>query len=627
MAAGIRAGQCFVEIRANDTHFQRGMVLLSNRMQAIGQGMRNFGARVGMGAAAVGIPILGAARAAATFEDTMLGLKASTSDISPAQMKAVREEALRLSAAMGVAPERIGQAFNELIKAGMSVEDALGGAAKSAVEFSHVSQVDAQAAAVFMKNSMDVWGISAKEAADTLSAAADSSATSIAEMVQAFGLIGSAGAAFNQSLFGISQSMGYLSNWFIRGEEAGTGLKTFLVKLIDPATDANEALRRYGLTVASFRNEAGKLLSLGQIADVLRNAMGKFGDEIEDDALLVKIFGDRGVRVMAAFAKGGKEGFDKVGRAMEQSRSVSEKFSLVMGGLTGFFEKMLTAVKLLSIGFSEKLSPSLNAFGDAVIYVAAAVAKFFDMFPVLSGLIVILTALAAAMAVVSFVVGGLVTGVSAFIAGLVSLHRAFTPTGAVMMFLMRWGPRVATAFGWIAAAVGSLTLGLQALLAVAAGAGLGVLLAWLTGAGTGTPAKGKARFGKALVTPDKFEKPMEGQAGGGGLSLGANRGTFFASLADQIGIGPQTGAAERTANATERTAVGVERLAANFPKAGDLQAGMAGVAGKVGIGIAPTDRDMVNAVEKTAVATEKTASLLERLARAGGFGANGMAFA
>jgi TP901 family phage tail tape measure protein len=503
----------------------------------------------------------------------------------------------------------------ELIKAGMSVEDALGGAAKAAVEFSHVSGVDAQAAAVFMKNSMDVWGLSAQEAADTLSAAADSSATSIAEMVQAFGLIGSAGAAFNQSLFGISQSMGYLSNWFIRGEEAGTGLKTFLVKLIDPANDANVALKRYGLSVASFRNEAGKLLSLGQIADVLRSAMGKFGDEIEDDALLVKIFGDRGVRVMAAFAKGGKEGFDKVGKAMEQSRSVSEKFSLVMGGLTGFFEKMLTAVKLLSIGFSEKLSPSLNAFGDAVIYVAAAVGKFFDMFPALAGFITIATALAAAMAVVSFVVGSLVTGVSAFVAGLKTLHEAFTGTGAVMTFLMKWGPRVVGVFRWITAAVASLTMGLQALLLVAAAFGVGAFVAWLTGAGTGTPAKGKARFGKALVTPDKFEKPMQGPGGGGGLSLGANRGTFFASLADQIGIGPQTGAAERTANATERTAVGVEKLVANFPKAGDLQAGMAGVAGQVGMGVAPTDRDMVNAAEETALNTKRSVSLLEQLLR------------
>jgi TP901 family phage tail tape measure protein len=618
-SAGIRAGQCFVEIRANDTHFQRGMVILSNRMQAIGQGMRNFGARLGMGAAAIGIPILGAARAAATFEDTMLGLKASTSDISPAQMKAVREEALRLSAAMGVAPERIGQAFNELIKAGMSVEDALGGAAKSAVEFSHVSGVDAQAAAVFMKNSMDVFGVSAREAADTMSAAADSSATSIAEMVQAFGLIGSAGAAFNQSLFGISQSMGFLSNFFIKGEEAGTGLKTFLVKLIDPATDADAALKRYGLTVASFRNQAGKLLSLGQIADVLRNAMGKFGDEISDDALLVKVFGDRGVRVMAAFAKGGKEGFDKVGRAMEESRSVSEKFAIVMSGLTGFFEKMMTAVKLLSISFSESLSPALNAFGDSVIYVATAVGKLFETFPILAQLLTFGTMIAAAMAVISFAVGSLFTGVSAFIGGAVQLTRWF---GTVVT----WAPRIATAFGWIAAAVGGLSFGLQALAAIVVGSGIGILIAWLFG-GEKKPAAKKPNFGKALTTPDKFEKPMDGGGGAGGpLALGANRGTFFAGLAEQIGIGPQTAAAERTADATERTADGVEKIAAGFPKAGNFQAGMAVIGGQIGAGAGMGERELHDAAEQTALNTKQTRDLLEKMIRERMLDANSVAF-
>ena len=617
-AAGIRAGQCFVEIRANDTHFQRGMVLLSNRMQAIGNGMRNFGARLGMGAAAIGIPILGAARAAATFEDTMLGLKASTSDISPAQMKAVREEALRLSAAMGVAPERIGQAFTELIKAGMSVEDALGGAAKSAVEFSHVSGVDAQAAAVFMKNSMDVFGVSAREAADTLSAAADSSATTIAEMVQAFGLIGSAGAAFNQSLFGISQSMGYLSNWFIKGEEAGTGLKTFLVKLISPASDADKALKKYGLTVKSFRNDAQQLLSIGQIADILRDKMGKFGDGILDDQLLVDVFGDRGVRVMAAFAKGGKEAFDKVGRAMEESRSVSAKFQIAMSGLTGFFEKMMTAVKLLAISFSESLSPALNSFGDAVIYVATTIGRLFEAFPILAQLLTFGTMIAAAMAVISFAVGGIITGVSGFIAGAVTLTRWF---GTVIA----WAPRIAAAFGWIAAAVGSLAGGLQALIVIAAGLGLGALFAWLTG-GESKPAEKKADFGKALTTPDKFQKPMDAGGGGGGVALGANRGTFFAGLAEQIGIGPQTNAAERTANATERTADGVEKIAAGFPQAGNFQAGMAGVAGQVAAGGGMSDREILNAAEETALNTKQTNELLNKMLRERMFGPMSVAF-
>ena len=321
---------------------------------------------------------------------------------------------------------------------------------------------------------------------------------------------------------------------------------------------------------------------------------------------------------MAAFAKGGKEGFDQVGRAMEESRSVSEKFAIVMSGLTGFFEKMLTAVKLLSISFSESLSPALNSFGDAVIYVATAIGRLFEAFPILAQLLTFGTMIAASMAAISFVVGGIITGVSGFIAGAVTLTRWF---GSVIA----WAPRIAAAFGWIAAAVGGLSFGLQALLVIAAGLGLGALVAWLTG-GEATPERQDAGFGRALVTPDRFEKPMQGAGGGGPVALGANRGTFFAGLAEQIGIGPQTSAADRTANATERTADGVEKIAAGFPQAGNFQAGMAGVAGQVAAGGGMSDREILNAAEETALNTKQTNELLNKMLRERMFGPMSVAF-
>lgn len=136
----------------------------------------------------------------------------------------------------------------------------------------------------------------------------------------------------------------------------------------------------------------------------------------------------------------------------------------------------------------------------------------------------------------------------------------------------------------------------------------------------------KADFGKALVTPDKFQKPMDGGGGGGPLALGANRGTFFAGLAEQIGIGPQTNAAERTANATERTADGVEKIAAGFPKAENLQAGMAGVGGQLAAEAGMGDREILNAAEETALNTKQTRDLLERMLRDRMFEANSVAF-
>ena len=618
-ANGIRAGQCFVEIHANDTHFQRGMVLLSNRMQLIGQRLRNFGAGLGLGAAAIGAPIVGALRATSAFEDALLELRAASGDITPDQLRSVHDESLRLAQTMGVGPERVAQSFAMLIKAGMSVQDALDGAARSAVEFAQVSGVDAEAAAVFMKTALNVFGVSATEAVDTLSSAADASETSIASMVQGFSLVSSAGVTFNQTLFGISQAMALLARYGIQGEEAGTGLKVLLSRLVAPSGEAEKALARYNLTVADFRDNTGKLLPMAQIVELFSKRMANI-DQILNDRMLVDVFGDRGIKVIGAFVHSGRRGFDDLARAMENNRSVSTKFQITMSGISGFFTKLNTAVKLLAIGFSESLSPSLNAAGDSMIRLASALADFFRANPMLAQIITYGTAAAGAMAALSFVVGNLFTGVASFLA--VGVH------------FLRWFGGLGQAAGGAATAIGGIGLALQGLLRF--GGILGLIVA---GFGIGT-AIGRSLFGirgegggaadpaangqKARVTVPKDLQPMNGN-GVGGPRVGANHGTFMGGVAEQIGIGPSLDVATRTADAAERAADGIEDVAGmmrengGVPKAADLQAGMAAAWQGAG-GIDPSRREMIDAAEKTAIESRRTNELLSALVRLAGEG-------
>ena len=142
-ASAIRAGKAFVEISADDTKFQGAMKRVHNRMAAMSQTLRQTGTTMALGGAALGLPMVLAARKAAEFENALLELKGSVSDLSPKQLEAVRNESIRMSKAMGVAPAKIAQSFALLVKAGMSVEEAMAGAAQSAVEFGRVSGVEA----------------------------------------------------------------------------------------------------------------------------------------------------------------------------------------------------------------------------------------------------------------------------------------------------------------------------------------------------------------------------------------------------------------------------------------------------------------------------------------------------
>jgi len=180
---GVRAGGAFVEIFAKDGAFQQAMGRVQARLRAVGASMQQLGTKLMLGGTAVGLPLVLAARQAASFEDALLGMRAAAG-LSAKDVKRLEEEALRLSRSMGVAPAAVANAMLELAKAGMSIEDVLGGAAESAVQFARVSGVEMADAAVFMKVAMNSFGVSAVEAVDTLSAAADASETSIAAMVE-----------------------------------------------------------------------------------------------------------------------------------------------------------------------------------------------------------------------------------------------------------------------------------------------------------------------------------------------------------------------------------------------------------------------------------------------------------
>jgi hypothetical protein len=111
------------------------------------------------------------------------------------------------------------------------------------------------------------------------------------------------------------------------------------------------------------------------------------------------------------------------------------------------------------------------------------------------------------------------------------------------------------------------------------------------------------------------------------LGTGETLGTFFGGVASRLAIGPALSVAEETAANTARTADGVAELVASgrvVPNAAGLRAGIASGGPVAAAGVAATsDRDLISAAERTAMATEESNSLLRKMAE--GYGA-GVAF-
>lgn len=571
-APGIQAGGATVTISTNHTAFDRGMGHVYRSLNGFSHMLRRVGTAAAVSGAGLGYPLIRATQAAAGFEDALLELEASVPDATPKQLKAVRDEALRLAGALGLTPTEIAKSFALLIKAGMSVDDALNGAARSAVEFARVSGVGAEEAATFMKIAMNVFGVSAQEAVDTLSAAADVSETSISSMVQSFSLVSSAGKAFGQTLFGLSQGLAALAGFGIMGEEAGTGLKILFTKLVAPTNEAQQALARYGLTVRSFRGADGELLPLVQMADILSQKM-KNVDRVLNDQTLVDVFDQRGIKVITALALLGRKGMEDLAKAMEDSRSVGEKFKIMTGGLTGFFLRLQSAVQVVSIAFGEALSPTLRELGETIGEYAKKLHDWIKAHPeaakaaaVLAGSLV---GLSTATIFLSFVMSGLrdtVWGVG----------RLFAVATSGALRLARALYHLSQAAGAVQAVGGARGLGgfLRMLAANPAAAAIGGLAALTIGgsmlsafrAGSkGKPAAAAEPAAPAAarvpaqqrkpIKRDPFEDPMASRG-----TFGDGLGTVSGDLATQLGVGPTLNAGARIIAATERTADEVERV-------------------------------------------------------------------
>lgn len=521
MAGGIRAGMAFVEIKAHDTDFQAAMLRLQEKVVAVGATCRRMATQLGMFAGALAVPMVAAIAKARSFDDAMREIAASVSDLSPKQLKAIADESVRLGKAMGTAPSNFANAFLALVKAGMPLEQALKGGAKAAVEFAAIGKLEVTQAAELMTDAMNVFGVSAEGAAHAISSAADASSTDIQGMSQAMAQVGAVAGMANQNIDDTSAALAILAAGMLKGSDAGTSLKTMLLRLMTPSGETVHAMQRLGLTTKSFVDEANKPLPLPKMVGLLNEKLSRL-DEVARRDTLGKLFGSDAIRAAEILTRSGAKGFEQMRTQMAATMPLAEKYKTIMGGITGLMNALETSAELLSIAFTENLGPAIQWMGNGLVWVSSKIAGFMKAVPGLSnflaGLAAVatvvagaLTLVAGASATVNFVLNNLPFG-KVFKDG-AKLAPMFLRAGSV---IVRVAAFVASAIGAIGSAIAALPLGTIAAIGTAIAAA-GVGLWWLMSSSDKKKGGGK---GKAKGQPGA---EVAG-AGGEGNALAFNGG-------------------------------------------------------------------------------------------------------
>lgn len=373
-----------------------------------------------VGGAAIGAALVGAVKSAADFQSELNGIKA-VSGATSGEMEKVRAKALQLGKDTTFSASESAQAMSELIKAGLSTEDVLNGAADATVNLAAASGTSMPEAATIASNAMNQFVLKAKDmpqVADLIAGAANASAIDVQQFGYSLSQAGAVASLSGLSFKDTATAIAEMGNAGIVGSDAGTSLKTMLMGL-SPATDAaakameayglgafnvqrgqkdllasgiqvannvpavragyeqlaksmlgNEApmskvrklsedlMRQSGATSSAFYDQSGNLKSLADIQGLLQEKLGGLSKQQQQVALST-IFGSDAMRAGAVLMKNGAKGAEDMAAAMSKVKA-ADVAKTRLEGFNGALEQFKGAVETVAIQVGTALLPALT---------------------------------------------------------------------------------------------------------------------------------------------------------------------------------------------------------------------------------------------------------------------------
>lgn len=341
-----------------------------NKTKSSGANLQKTGTVLLGGSALIAGGFALAINSAADFEKVISGIAAVSGAAGP-ELDKVRQKALQLGADTQYSAGEAAGAMEELIKAGLSVDDVLNGAADATVNLAAAGEVDLTTAATIASNAMNQFGLTAENmphVADLIAGAANASAIDVNEFGMALSQSGAVANLAGLSFDDLSLAIAAMGNAGIKGSDAGTSLKTFLQNL-QPTTEKQiDLMKELGIVTEDgankFYDASGSLKPMNEIAGVLSDSLAGLTDQQKQMALET-MFGSDAIRAAAVIADNGTAGFDALSQSVGKT-SAADVAATRMDNLAGSIEQLKGSVETLMIIIGRPLADSLRGIVDMV---------------------------------------------------------------------------------------------------------------------------------------------------------------------------------------------------------------------------------------------------------------------
>ncbi|WP_049396517.1 phage tail tape measure protein [Staphylococcus epidermidis] len=398
-----RLGQTFAEI--------------GPKIKSIGDSMKSVGRNMSMYVTAPITAGFGAAmKKSIDFDDTMRKVKA-TSGATGDEFNQLRTKALQMGRDTKFTASESAEAMNYMALAGWDTKDMLNGIG-GVMNLAAASGEDLASVSDIVTDNLTAFGMKAKDSthfADVLAQTSSKANTDVRGLGDAFKYAAPVAGALGYTIEDTSIAIGLMSNAGIKGEKAGTALRTMFTNLAKPTKAMKDKMDELGISITDSN---GEMLPMRDVMDQLRTKMGGLSKD-QQAAAASTIFGKEAMSGALAVINASDEDYKKLTKSIDGSSGASKRMANEMeGGIGGAMRKMKSAIESLAISLGDALAPILYKVATWVNKLAT---KFSNLPSGVQKTIAVVGLLAAAIGPLLMVFGVMVSTIGTAITTLGSL--------------------------------------------------------------------------------------------------------------------------------------------------------------------------------------------------------------
>lgn len=415
----------------------------SSILGKLGIDCRQLGAAFTAAGVSIAVALGAAVKTTMDFDAEMSKVKA-LAGATGVEFEKLRQQAIDLGAKSSFSASQSAAGMQKLAAAGFNANQIMA-AMPGVLNATAASGADMTLVAETMAGALNAFGLEASKSghvANVLAQAANASAIDVSDMSYSLKYAGPVAKSLGVSLEETTAALIEMGNASIKGEQAGSTLRSAMLNLADPPKEAATQLHNMGISIQDIH---GSMLPLGDIIGQLNTKMSGM-TEVQKAATLSTIFGKEAVSGMMVLIDQGKDKFDQYtqsllksdGAAKTAADTMKDNLKGTMDNLQGSLESaaiaigtaLIPAIKEVAekigdlVDWFNKLSPQTKeyaalaaALGSAVLVVGGAVLMLAGAMPVLSAGIGIVTGAFVALDVAT---GGLLIAIGLAVTGLIA---------------------------------------------------------------------------------------------------------------------------------------------------------------------------------------------------------------